>query len=67
MNNKKAKQIRKIIPPTDEISKRNYRRAKKKYNKLSQDARPIFLEKLSEIFNSNSSSLNPKESSGFNI
>jgi hypothetical protein len=52
MNNKKAKQIREIIPPVDEISRRNYRRAKKKYNKLSEDAKPIFLENLKNLFNS---------------
>jgi hypothetical protein len=51
MNNKKAKELRKIIPPVDEISRRNYRRAKKKYDKLSKEARPIFLEQLNSILN----------------
>lgn len=53
MNNKKAKELRKIIPPVDEISRRNYRRAKKKYNKLSEEAKPIFLANLNSILNSN--------------
>jgi hypothetical protein len=49
MNNRIAKKIRKIIAPTDEISRRNYRRAKKKYSKLSAQARPIFLANLEYI------------------
>jgi hypothetical protein len=52
MNNKKAKELRKIIPPVDEIGRRNYRRAKKRYNKLSQDAKPIFLKNLEDFFKS---------------
>lgn len=51
MNNKKAKELRKIIPPVDEISRRNYRRAKKKYDKLSKEARPIFLAQLNSVLN----------------
>jgi hypothetical protein len=51
MNGKKAKELRKIIPPVDEISRRNYRRAKKKYNKLSREARPVFLAQLDSILN----------------
>lgn len=54
MNNKKAKELRKIIPPIDEISRRNYRRAKKKYNRLSKEARPIFLAQLNSVFNPDS-------------
>lgn len=50
MNNTKAKEIRSIIPPLDPISRRSYRRAKKKYSSLSQEARPLFLQALREIF-----------------
>jgi hypothetical protein len=53
MNNKKAKELRKIIPPVDEISRRNYRRMKKKYDKLPKEAKPLFLAELTFIFNSN--------------
>ena len=49
MNQRIAKKIRSIIPPTDKISKRNYRRAKKKYTRLSAAAKPIIIEKLHEI------------------
>lgn len=51
MNNKTAKTLRSIIPPTDEVSKRNYRRAKKKYNKLPASAKPLFLEYLAQVMN----------------
>lgn len=51
MNSKAAKELRAIIPPTDEIGKRNYRRAKKKYNKLSAEAKPIFLQYLKDMMN----------------
>jgi hypothetical protein len=67
MNNKIVKKIRKIIPPTNEINRRNYQRAKEKYKSLSKEARPIFIEELSKLFNSHGSSLNPKESSRFDI
>jgi hypothetical protein len=50
MNNTKAKEIRSIIPPLDPISRRSYRRAKKKYSSLSREARPIFLKTLKELF-----------------
>lgn len=53
MNKKISKKLRKIIPPTDEISRRNYQRAKEKYKSLSSDARPLFLEELEKIFSSN--------------
>lgn len=51
MNNRVAKKIRSIIPPTDAVSKRNYRRAKKKYNRLPAEAKPLFLAYLAEIMN----------------
>jgi hypothetical protein len=53
MNNKTAKKIRRILPPTDAISRRNYRRAKKVYTRLSKDAKPVFLEHLSKLMQSN--------------
>lgn len=53
MNNKTAKKIREIIPPTDKISRRNYRRAKKVYSRLSKDAKPVFLESLKKIMELN--------------
>lgn len=52
MNKKISKKIRKIIPPTDEISRRNYQRAKEKYKSLSSEARPLFIEQLAKIFES---------------
>lgn len=53
MNNRTAKKIRKIIPPTDAISRRNYRRAKKIYSRLSQDAKPVFLASFAKLMESN--------------
>ena len=50
MNNKACKKIRKIIPPTDEISRRNYQRAKEKYKSLSSEAKPIFIKELEKLF-----------------
>jgi hypothetical protein len=52
MNNRTAKKIRKIVPPDNAIARRNYRRAKKVYTKLSADARPIFLDQLKKIMES---------------
>jgi hypothetical protein len=57
MNNTVAKQIRKILnfDPncSDETVKRVYSRAKKQYNKLSQGAKPLFLEELRKLYNAN--------------
>jgi hypothetical protein len=53
MNNKIAKKLRKIIPPTDEIGRKNYRRVKNKYNSLSKEAKIIFISELEKLFNSN--------------
>lgn len=57
MNNRIAKKIRKIIPPTDKIGRRNYRRMKKKYNAVSYKNRPQFLLLAASFFD------NVKESS----
>lgn len=51
MNNKKAKELRKIINFDDEISKRVYKRLKKQYKKLSADARPIFIKQIKQTLN----------------
>jgi hypothetical protein len=57
MNNAAAKQIRKILNfdpnSSDETIKRVYSRAKKQYNKLSQGAKPLFLEELEKLYNAN--------------
>ncbi len=67
MNNKISKKIRKIIPPTNEINRRNYKRAKEKYKSLSSEARPIFIEELSRLFNSHCDSINSEKASRLNI
>lgn len=46
MNNKKAKQIRKIIQPQDAITRRVYRRAKKQYNKTPKPLRAEYISEL---------------------
>jgi hypothetical protein len=57
MNKTVAKQIRKILnfDPNvpDETNKRTYSRAKKQYNKLSQAAKPLFLQQLKNLYNKN--------------
>lgn len=50
MNAKKAKAIRQIIPPTNAIARRMYRRAKKQYNKVPKHAREDFLIGLAHLF-----------------
>jgi hypothetical protein len=49
MNRRKSKTIKSIFPNSDPISRRNYRRAKKKYSALSSKAKPIFLEALKRM------------------
>lgn len=55
MNKKVAKKIRKILnfnpKASDETSKRVYSRAKKQYNKLSEGAKPLFLQQLENLYN----------------
>jgi ribosomal protein L13 len=46
MRNTKAKQIRKMLPQEDKISRRAYRRAKKFYSRLPKQHRADFLEGL---------------------
>jgi len=57
MNSKVSKQIREILnyDPnfSDATSKRVYSRAKKQYNKLSKGAKPIFLQELKNLYNTN--------------
>lgn len=52
MNNKKAKKIRSIISPENEISRRTYRRAKKIYTRLPEHAKNDFLEGLQKMIGS---------------
>jgi len=55
MNKTVAKKIRNILNfdpnSSDPTSKRVYSRAKKQYNKLSQGAKPLFLEELKNLYN----------------
>ena len=57
MNKTVAKKIRNILQfdPnfSDETSKRVYSRAKKQYNKLSKEAKPLFLQELENLYNTN--------------
>jgi hypothetical protein len=46
MNNKKAKKLRKILPPENAMAKRAYRRAKKFYSRLPENAKADFLAGL---------------------
>lgn len=51
MNNKKSKELRKLINPSDDISKRVYKRLKKQYKKLSAEAKPIFINEIKKTLN----------------
>ena len=51
MNNKKAKELRKLVNFDDDISKRVYKRLKKQYRKLSADAKPIFINEIKKTLN----------------
>jgi hypothetical protein len=53
MNKKISKQIREIIHYDKEnrSSRRNYKRAKKQYQKLSRDAKKDFLNLLNNFYN----------------
>jgi len=57
MNSKSAKQIRSILnydpKLADETSKRVYSRVKKQYNKLSEGAKPLFLQELRNLYKQN--------------
>lgn len=57
MNKTIAKEIRKILnydpKLSDATQKRVYSRAKKQYNKLSQGAKPLFIEELRNLYKSN--------------
>jgi hypothetical protein len=48
MNNKVAKELRKICNPVDAVSKRVYRRLKKQYNQLPNYARRDFIKLLKQ-------------------
>lgn len=57
MNKTTSKEIRRILnyDPKfpDATIKRVYSRAKKQYNKLSEGAKPLFLEQLRNLYNKN--------------
>ena len=46
MNNKIARELRKLCNPVDQVSKRVYRRLKKQYKKLPHHARRDFIDLL---------------------
>lgn len=48
MNNKIARELRKLCNPVDAVSKRVYRRLKKQYKKLPHHARRDFITLLRE-------------------
>ena len=50
MNSKIAKQLRKLCPPDDAVSRRVYRRLKKQYNSLPKHARRDFINIARETF-----------------
>tara|TARA_B100001758_G_C18233283_1_gene516535 strand:- start:218 stop:382 length:165 start_codon:yes stop_codon:yes gene_type:complete len=53
MNQKTIKKLKKIInyEKEDETQKRLLNRLKKQYNDLSEKAKPIFLDKLTKMYN----------------
>lgn len=51
MNKKVSKRIRKIINPTDPISRRVYRRAKEQYKKVPNNLKEDFLLNLEKMIN----------------
>ena len=57
MNKTVAKKIRSILQfnpnYSNETSKRVYSRAKKQYNKLSKEAKPLFIKQLENLYNNN--------------
>jgi len=57
MNSKTSKLIRSIInynpKESDEKIRRVYIRAKEQYKKLSKGAKPIFLQELKNLYNTN--------------
>ena len=50
MNNKIAKELRKLCPPDYAVSRIVYRRLKKQYNNLSKHARRDFINIAKETF-----------------
>ena len=48
MNNKIARELRKLCDPVDPVSTRVYRRLKKQYKKLPHHARRDFIELLKQ-------------------
>jgi hypothetical protein len=55
MNKKTCVELKRIIGYNEDTPtlRRHYKRLKKQYNKLSTEAKPLFLEKLRETYNIN--------------
>jgi uncharacterized protein YpbB len=53
MNQKTIKKLKKIInyEKEDDTQKRLFKRLKKQYSNLSEKAKPIFLDKLTKMYN----------------
>ena len=53
MNKKKCLELKRIIGYNEDTPtlKKHYKRLKKQYQKLSPEAKPLFLEKLRETYN----------------
>tara|TARA_R100000008_G_scaffold45674_1_gene26826 strand:- start:1737 stop:1928 length:192 start_codon:yes stop_codon:yes gene_type:complete len=60
MNQKTVKKLRQIIgyQADSPEQKRHFKRLKKQYNKLSEEAKPLFLEKLAKIYDNTDSNIN---------
>ena len=55
MNQKTVKELKRIIGYTEDVpeQKRHFKRLKKQYMKLSEGAKPIFLDKLKKMYDNN--------------
>ncbi len=53
MNQKTVKKLKKTInyEQEDDTSRRLFKRLKKQYSRLSEKAKPIFLDKLQDMYN----------------
>lgn len=52
MSGKQAKKLRKALQADNAVSKRNYRRLKKKYTEVSGPNKPDFIKGIQDLFNS---------------
>ena len=60
MNRRISKKLRAIVNPQDAVSKRVYKRLKKQYMRLSNEARPVFLEEVNYFLNGEKEQLDDK-------